>query len=168
MAVLAACCKAKNSDCCQTGIWTDDQVWSLYFNVTTEPTHAAALWQYLESTPKDGLAVEGVPCRWTNISSSGRLSWSWFGRLGAGDILARFRWGKLPSAHRLMAKTAKVFAESGNIYESYNMSGGRAGDTGADRHPLFPIVLPGISAERTALAIPILKTASKVERAPAN
>ena len=25
--------------------------------------------------------VEGVPCRWTNISDSGRLSWSWFGRL---------------------------------------------------------------------------------------
>jgi hypothetical protein len=33
-----------------------------------------------------------------------------------------------------MAKTAQVFAESGNIYESYNMSGGRAGDTGGNSH----------------------------------
>ena len=42
---------------------------------------------------------EQVPCRWSNLSSTGRLSWSWFGRLGAGDILARFKWGKLPSAY---------------------------------------------------------------------
>ena len=91
-----------------------------------------ALWRYLDSTPRDGLAVEGMPCRWSNISSSGRLSWSWFGRLGAGDILARFRWGKTASAHKLLARVAEVFGQTGNIYESYNMSGGRGGDTGGN------------------------------------
>ena len=39
------------------GVWTDDQAWSLYFNVTEDPAHAAAVWQYLESTPRDGLKV---------------------------------------------------------------------------------------------------------------
>lgn len=104
----------------------------MYFNVTTDPRHAEEIWRYLGSTPSDGLPVEGMPCRWTNISSSGRLSWSWFGRLGAGDILARFRWGKISSAHKLLAKVATIFNASGNIYESYNMSGQRAGDTGGN------------------------------------
>eukprot|EP01043_Picozoa_sp_COSAG02_P079499 COSAG02_NODE_18425_length_939_cov_1.259524_2_plen_147_part_00 len=104
----------------------------MYFNITTNPRHAEAIWRYLESTPSDGLPTEGMPCRWTNISSSGRLSWSWFGRLGAGDILARFRWGKISSAHKLLAKVAMIFNASGNVYESYNMSGQRAGDTGGN------------------------------------
>ena len=81
MSVLKSCCDAGIGDCCQTGVWSDDQVWSMYFNITENPVRAAAVWAYLESTPKDGLPVEGVPCRWTNISSTGRLSWSWFGRV---------------------------------------------------------------------------------------
>ena len=54
------------------------------------------------------------------------------GGQGAGDILARFRWGKTASAHKLLARVAGVFVETGNIYESYNMSGGRGGDTGGN------------------------------------
>ena len=70
--VLSDCCDAGVSDCCQTlcgegkcakgqlgspGVWTDDQAWSLYLNVTEDPAHAAAVWEYLESTPRDGLKV---------------------------------------------------------------------------------------------------------------
>merc|ERR1712232_447342 len=100
--------------------------------ISADPSQAEAVWRYLESTPRDGLPVEGMPCRWSNISSTGRLSWSWFGRIGNGDILARFRWGKIASAHKLLARVATVFVDGGNIYESYNMSGGRGGDTGGN------------------------------------
>ena len=54
------------------------------------------------------------------------------GGQGAGDILARFRRGKTASAHKLLARVAGVFVQTGNIYESYNMSGGRGGDTGGN------------------------------------
>ena len=52
-----------------------------------------------------------LPIIFKCIVGSGRMSWSWFGRLGAGDILARFKWGKVASAHRLLAKTAQVFGK---------------------------------------------------------
>jgi hypothetical protein len=51
------------------GVWTDDQVWALYFNVSSDQERTDAVWKYLESTPRDGLAVEDVPCRWSNIRS---------------------------------------------------------------------------------------------------
>ena len=147
LSILRSCCDMGVGDCCQTlcgggkcsaddvgspGVWTDDQVWSLYFNISNDLQKSAAVWKYLESTPRDGLSVEGVPCRWTNMSNTGRLSWSWFGRLGAGDILARFKWGKVSSAYKLLTRVASVFSDLGNIYESYNMSGGRGGDTGGN------------------------------------
>ena len=82
LGVLRSCCDTGVSDCCQTlcgggkcsaadagspGVWTDDQVWAVYFNVSSEPERSAAVWKYLESTPRDGLPVEGVPAPCTAI-----------------------------------------------------------------------------------------------------
>ena len=48
---------------------------------------------------------------------------SWFGRLGAGDIMARYKIGDPKGAYRNLEKISSIIAAQGDIYEGYDMNG---------------------------------------------
>ena len=132
-------------------MWYDDQVWSLYFKLSSN-AQADLLFHRLATdganqrcsskapagTPVS-CAPEGVPTMWNNRSRSGRDAETWFGRNGAGNIMARFAaannqsqsW-QSPHARQLLERISQVFISSGNIYESYDMAGYLGGDPGSN------------------------------------
>ena len=83
-----------NIDYADEGEWVDDTIWSLYLDITNTEQRAA-LWAHLEA---DAPTYETFPTRWAKLDGQ-RISFrkgaiggahfrcSWFGRLGAGDIL---------------------------------------------------------------------------------
>ena len=119
-----------NIDYADEGEWVDDTIWSLYLDIANTEQRAA-LWAHLEA---DAPTYETFPTRWAKLDGQ-RISFrkgavggahfgcSWFGRLGAGDILARARDGRRVSSHALLQRASGVFASDGNIYEGYSMNG---------------------------------------------
>ena len=83
------------------GEWLDDTMWSLYLGIADE-TQRRALWASVEANPE---AIETFPTAWARLDPTKRIAFppkssggahfgcSWFGRLGAADILARARGG---------------------------------------------------------------------------
>ena len=65
-------------------VWVDDQLWAVFYGVADSSQHAA-IWAWLEARPE----FELVPTRWSNKTGNARYEETWFGRLGAGDILMR-------------------------------------------------------------------------------
>ena len=75
---------------------------------------------------------EGVPTIWNNRTRQGRDAETWFGRNGAGNIMARFASNQSAHARRLLDRISEVFVASGNVYESYDMGGNLGGDPGSN------------------------------------
>jgi hypothetical protein len=99
--------------------WLDDQVWAIRFGVAT-PEQAARIWKWID---RDTGRFEGVPTRWAAFEGPTHGPLSWFGRNGAGDILARYRTGNADRGLALIRRISEIFARDGNIYEAYNMAG---------------------------------------------
>jgi len=99
--------------------WLDDQVWAIRFGVATAD-QAAQIWKWIDG---DAGRFEGVPMRWAAFEGPTHGPLSWFGRNGAGDILARYRTGNADRGLALIRRISEIFARDGNIYEAYNMAG---------------------------------------------
>jgi hypothetical protein len=99
--------------------WLDDQVWSVRLGIAT-PEMARQIWSWIDADP---FSYEGVPTRWAAFSQPmhGRLTW--FGRLGAGDILARYHTGNPTRGFQLLRRISEIFARDRNVYEAYDMYG---------------------------------------------
>jgi len=100
------------------GEWLDDTVWSQYFNVTNENI-SNLLWDRING---NRTFFEAVPIRWTRFDTA-HGACSWFGRLGAGDIMARYRSGQNDHALSLLSKFSSIVVQHHNIYEGYDMNG---------------------------------------------
>ena len=99
--------------------WLDDQVWSVRLGIAT-PEMARQIWSSIDAEP---FFYEGVPTRWTAFSKPVHGALSWFGRLGAGDILARYRSGNADRGFQLLERISQIFARDRNVYEAYDMYG---------------------------------------------
>jgi hypothetical protein len=98
--------------------WLDDAVWSVYHGVANA-SHGATLWSRVDADPE---RLEGVPTTWTAFDTQhGKCAW--FGRLGGGDIMARYKQGQAARALALLRSFAGTVVEHGNIYEGYDMRG---------------------------------------------
>ena len=98
--------------------WLDDVVWSVYHGVANA-TMGAVLWPRIDADPAK---FEGVPLTWTAFPTNhGKCSW--FGRLGGGDIMARYKTGQTARALALLESFAGTVVAHGNIYEGYDMNG---------------------------------------------
>jgi hypothetical protein len=101
------------------GTWCDDQVWAIAWGVATAE-QAGRIWDWMNSDPA---RYEGVPMSWAAFDGPAHGRSSWFGRLGAGDILARFRSGQDRRAMELLHRISTIFARDRNIHEAYDMAG---------------------------------------------
>lgn len=99
--------------------WLDDQVWAIQLGVAT-PEMAGEIWTWIDADP---FKYEGVPTRWAAFEGPEHGPLSWFGRLGAGDILARYRSGNPRRGLELLKRISEILARDGNVYEAYDMYG---------------------------------------------
>ena len=99
--------------------WLDDQLWAIHFGIAS-PEHAQRIWSWID---EDSLQLEGVPTSWAAFSGPEHGALSWFGRLGAGDILARYDTGNAERGLELLKRISEIFARDQNVYEAYTMSG---------------------------------------------
>jgi hypothetical protein len=99
--------------------WLDDQVWSVRLGIAT-PEMAKKIWASIDASP---FFYEGVPTRWTAFTGPVHGPLTWFGRLGAGDILARYSSGNPARGFELLQRMGEIFARDGNVYEAYDMYG---------------------------------------------
>ena len=116
-------------------------MWSNYFGLSS-PAQAALLYHRLATDGANEQCKtahgsvpclpEGVPTIWNNRSRQGRDAETWFGRNGAGNIMARFASNQSAHARRLLDRISEVFVASGNVYESYDMGGNLGGDPGSN------------------------------------
>lgn len=99
--------------------WLDDQMWAIHFGIAS-PERARLIWSWVD---KDAARLEGVPTAW--CASSGPLlgPLTWFGRIGAGDILAHYDTGDDERGLQLLERISQIFARDHNVYEAYTMSG---------------------------------------------
>jgi len=105
-----------NLDHPDAGEWVDDSVWSIFFGVA-DKKQAQQLWGKMSAFSE---YYESVPTRW----GSGYFhSCSWFGRLGAGDILARYRSGQYKTAAGLLMRISRAVVSAGNFYEGIDTQG---------------------------------------------
>ena len=76
----------------------------------------------IEASREKGMAatVSSLPFK---VEAGREYVVSWFGRQGAGDILARYASGQEERALELLQRISFVFARDKNIYEAYDMSG---------------------------------------------
>jgi len=107
-----------NPDYADEGQWFDDTVWSIFHGVANS-TQRHILWSQMDGNQS---FIEGVPTRWAAFKND---HWycSWFGRLGAGDIMARYKYSQSARAFTLLQRISSVIAKHQNIYEGYDMSG---------------------------------------------
>lgn len=105
--------------------WCDDQVWAIKWGVAT-PEQTAKIWEWMDADP---VRYEGVPMSWAAFDGPQHGRLSWFGRQGAGDILARYQSGQEERALQLLQRISSIFARDRNIYEAYDMSGNLASGT---------------------------------------
>lgn len=99
--------------------WMDDQLWAIRLGIAT-PEMTRKIWSWIDAKPD---YFEGVPTRWAGFEGPAHGADSWFGRLGAGDILARYRRGDPGRAYELLLRMSRIFARDGNVYEAYDMKG---------------------------------------------
>jgi len=99
--------------------WMDDQLWAIRLGTATSE-QAAAIWKWVDAQPEE---LEGVPTRWAAFEGPGHGPLSWFGRLGAGDILARYRCANPRRGSELLKSISRLFARDQNVYEAYTMFG---------------------------------------------
>ncbi len=99
--------------------WLDDHVWAIRLGTAT-PEQVRAIWSWID---RDPFYYEGVPTRWAAFRDPVHGPLSWFGRLGAGDILARYRTGNSQRGIELLNRISQIFARDRNVYEAYTMWG---------------------------------------------
>ncbi|HXX21836.1 MAG TPA: hypothetical protein VEO19_01650 [Terriglobia bacterium] len=99
--------------------WLDDQLWAIYFGIAS-PDEARSIWSWID---KDSSRLEGVPTAWCASSGPELGPLTWFGRIGAGDILARYHTGNPGRGLELLKRISEIFARDQNVYEAYTMSG---------------------------------------------
>ena len=99
--------------------WLDDQLWAIQLGVAT-PEMTSKIWSWIDADP---FKYEGVPTRWAAFEGPEHGPLDWFGRLGAGDILARYRSGNPRRGMQLLKRISEIFARDGNVYEAYDMYG---------------------------------------------
>ncbi|MBN1419417.1 MAG: hypothetical protein JXP34_11615, partial [Planctomycetes bacterium] len=79
-----------------------------------------AIFARIDADPE---RFEGTPTRWAAFDGPAHGPLSWFGRLGTGDILARYRTGGAARGLALLRRISEIFARDGNVYEAYDMKG---------------------------------------------
>jgi hypothetical protein len=99
--------------------WLDDQVWAIRLGAA-DARQTNAIWQWMNRDPHN---YEGVPMRWAGFDGPQHGPLSWFGRNGAGDILARYYSGDSRRGYELLTRISALFARDRNIYEAYDMQG---------------------------------------------
>lgn len=99
--------------------WMDDQVWAIRFGLAS-PEQARSIWSWVDRDPQQ---LEGVPTAWSAFPGPEHGPTSWFGRTGAGDILARYTTGQPEKGLFLIKRIGQIFTQYGNVYESYKMDG---------------------------------------------
>eukprot|EP00939_MAST-03C_sp_MAST-3C-sp1_P002685 g2685.t1 len=100
------------------GEWMDDTVWSIYHGVANE-TMKENLFRRIDSNAS---FYEGIPIRWSAFPTA-HGACSWFGRLGAGDIMARAHNGQEARSYELLTKISETVVSQHDIYEGYDMQG---------------------------------------------
>jgi hypothetical protein len=118
--------------------WCDSQIWPIAFGFASEQ-QASKIFGRIDAEPE---IFEGMPLRWCAPIKPGDedprylrggkyadtkrpelRQYTWFGRLGSGDILARYRTGQDEHAFNLINKYAKVVSDSGTLTECLDMEG---------------------------------------------
>jgi hypothetical protein len=100
-------------------IWLDNQVWAIKYGIATNE-QALKIWSFIDS---DQRKYEGIPMRWTAFDGPIHGPNSWFGRNGAGDILARYKTGNSEHGLELIQNISRIFNRDNDIYEAYDMNG---------------------------------------------
>jgi len=107
-----------NPDYADEGQWMDDTVWAMYHGIATHE-QSETLWSGIDANTS---FYEGVPIRWGAFPTS-HWQCSWFGRLGAGDIMSRFASSQYRQGYSLLKRFSNVVVDHANIYEGYDMTG---------------------------------------------
>jgi len=116
--------------------WMDSQVWPIAYGFASKE-QAAAIFSRIDAEPG---YFEGTPTRWCPSipeSAARELAhqypdmprephlrpYSWFGRLGAGDIIARFATGQHPRGFKLLDRYCQLVVKYGTCMECLDMDG---------------------------------------------
>lgn len=118
--------------------WCDSQIWPIAFGYASEE-QASTIFQRIDGSPA---VFEGVPLRWCapiapgdedpRYGADGKYGanmcpdlrpYSWFGRLGSGDILARYRLGQQDHALKLILRFGEIVVKFGKVPECLDMEG---------------------------------------------
>lgn len=100
-------------------IWLDNQVWAIRYGVATKK-QTQMIWSFIDSDQKK---YEGIPMRWAAFDGPFHGPNSWFGRNGAGDIMARYKTGKSERGFNLIQNISRIFNRDNDIFEAYDMNG---------------------------------------------
>jgi hypothetical protein len=100
-------------------IWLDNQVWAIKYGIATSE-QTRDIWSFIDA---DQLKFEGIPMRWAAFDGPIHGPNSWFGRNGAGDILARYKTGNRERGFDLIQNISRIFNRDNDIYEAYDMNG---------------------------------------------
>lgn len=110
--------------------WCDSQIWPIAFGYASRD-QSAKIFGRIDAEPK---IFEGAPMRWCAPTPPGipeqHRPYSWFGRLGAGDILARYGTEQDDHALQLILRYAEIVAREGTVPECLDMDGTPRGGTG--------------------------------------
>ncbi len=130
--------------------WCDSQIWPIAYGYSSQE-QAASIFARIDAEPE---VFEGVPMRWcapiapgdedprylpggkySDAPRPGLREYTWFGRLGAGDILARYQMAQNDHAYRLILRYAEVVSELGTMPECLDMQGKpRRGTNGGNNY----------------------------------
>lgn len=118
--------------------WCDSQIWPIAFGFSS-PEQIRQIFRRIDAEPE---IYEGAPMRWCapiqpgdedprylpggKYGSDDRpelRQYTWFGRLGSGDILARYRAGQDERAFQLISRYTEIVAKLGTITECLDMEG---------------------------------------------
>ena len=117
--------------------WCDSQIWPIAFGYASAE-QAATIFGRIDAEPE---MFEGMPMRWCaplpeekqykrrdgELREPPLRPYSWFGRLGAGDVLARCATGQSDHAYKLLDRYARVVADCGTFPECVDMQGKPSG-----------------------------------------
>jgi hypothetical protein len=118
--------------------WCDSQIWPIAWGYASRE-QSSRVFGRIDAEPK---VFEGVPLRWCapvppgeedpRYARGGKYdgqmmgdhqAFTWFGRLGAGDIVARYATGQDEHALKLILRYAEVVAREGTVPECLDMDG---------------------------------------------
>ncbi len=116
--------------------WTDSQLWPIAYGFSS-PDQAKAVFAQIDGQPQ---YFEGTPIRWCPSLAEGEARqlarnypevppephlrpYTWFGRLGAGDILARCATGQQAHAFKLLDRYCRLVVKYGTCMECLDMEG---------------------------------------------